>query len=108
MHEFLLPSTAPQLIMNPMAEPPTQPAVPESLTAPAPANGAEPDLTGQTLGDYRILRRLGQGGMGQVYLAEQVSLKRHVALKLLKPELAANEVSLQRFKQEAHSVARVR
>src|SRR5262249_59082947 len=69
--------------------------------------GPDADLTGATLGDYRVLRRLGQGGMGQVYLAEQVSLKRHVALKLLKPELAANEVSLQRFKQEAHSVARV-
>lgn len=79
---------------------------------PTAANGdatpsAEPDLTGQTLGDFRVLRRLGQGGMGQVYLAEQVSLKRHVALKLLKPELASNEVSLKRFKQEAESVARV-
>src|SRR5262245_12051400 len=93
--------------MKSMTDPPTQPATPESLTAPAAAPGGEPDLTGQTLGDYRILRRLDQGGMGQVYLAEQVSLKRHVALKLLKPELAANEVSLQRFKQEAHSVARV-
>ena len=90
-----------------MAEPPTQPAMQESVTAPAATPGAEPDLTGQTLGDFRILRRLGQGGMGQVYLAEQVPLKRHVALKLLKPELAANEVALKRFKQEAESVARV-
>ena len=90
-----------------MAEPSTQPASAEAATAPAAAPIPEPDLTGQTLGDFRVLRRLGQGGMGQVYLAEQISLKRHVALKTLKPELAANEVSLQRFKQEAHSVARV-
>ena len=38
----------------------------------------------RTLGDYRILRRIGQGGMGQVYLAEQMSLKRNVALKILR------------------------
>ncbi len=94
--------------MKSMAEPPTQPAMQqESATAPGATPGAEPDLTGQTLGDFRILRRIGQGGMGQVYLAEQISLKRHVALKLLKPELAANEISLKRFKQEAESVARV-
>src|SRR6266851_8956357 len=64
------------------------------------------DLTGQTLGDFKVLRRLGQGGMGQVYLAEQISLKRNVALKILKPDLAANEISLERFKREAQHVAR--
>jgi serine/threonine-protein kinase len=64
------------------------------------------DLTGRTLGDFHVLRRLGQGGMGQVYLAEQVSLKRKVALKILRPELAANAQALQRFKLEAESVAR--
>src|SRR5437763_9673538 len=63
------------------------------------------DLTGQTIDDFRVLRRLGQGGMGQVYLAEQVSLRRKVALKVLKPELAANEISLQRFQAEATNVA---
>src|ERR1700674_650531 len=68
--------------------------------------GPTVDLTGSTLGDYKILRRLGQGGMGQVYLAEQVSLKRHVALKLLKPELAANSNALARFKAEAEAVAK--
>ncbi|MCI0637506.1 MAG: protein kinase [Gemmataceae bacterium] len=74
--------------------------------AQASAPGPDVDLTGKTLGDFQLLRRLGQGGMGQVYLAEQVSLKRKVALKLLKPELASNHVSLQRFKIEALSVAR--
>jgi serine/threonine protein kinase len=69
--------------------------------------GQEPDLTRKTLGDFHVLRCLGQGGMGQVYLAEQISLKRKVALKVLRAELAANAVSLQRFKLEAEAVARV-
>ena len=68
---------------------------------------AEPDLTGRTLGDYHVLRRLGQGGMGQVYLAEQLSLKRQVALEILRADLAANPTSLQRFKAEAEAVAKV-
>src|SRR5216683_822682 len=65
-----------------------------------------PDLTGQTISDFKVLRRLGQGGMGQVYLAEQISLKRNVALKILKPDLAANDTALERFKREAQHVAR--
>lgn len=65
------------------------------------------DLTDKTIGDYHLLRRLGQGGMGQVYLAEQISLKRKVALKLLREDLARNETALHRFQQEATAVARV-
>src|SRR5262245_61452496 len=76
------------------------PAAPPTPTPP------EADLTGRTLGDFHILRRLGQGGMGQVYLAEQISLKRKVALKLLRADLAARPVALQRFKAEAEAVAR--
>ncbi|MFO0881604.1 MAG: serine/threonine-protein kinase [Gemmataceae bacterium] len=64
------------------------------------------DLSGRTLGDYQILRKLGQGGMGQVYLAEQVSLHRKVALKILRPEHAASDKSLERFRREATAVAR--
>src|SRR5687768_11100422 len=75
-------------------------------TQPAAPPEAAVDLTGQTLGDFHLLRKLGQGGMGQVYLAEQQPLKRKVALKLLRAELAANEISLKRFKQEAEAVAR--
>src|SRR5438874_9286846 len=78
--------------------------------APEPTPGGsavpEPDLTGRTLGDFQILRRIGQGGMGQVYLAEQRSLKRKVALKILRGEVAANPSSLQRFRAEAEAIAR--
>ena len=65
------------------------------------------NLTGKTLGDYKVLRQLGQGGMGQVYLAEQISLKRKVALKIMRPDLAVSEVSLARFKAEALTVAQI-
>lgn len=77
-----------------------------SPAVPAASDAGSADLSGQTLGDFKILRRLGQGGMGQVYVAEQISLKRKVALKVLKPELAANATALARFKLEAEAVAR--
>jgi serine/threonine protein kinase len=79
------------------------------IPAPEPvaaAGGTDADLTGKTLGDFHVLRRLGQGGMGHVYLAEQLSLKRQVALKILKAEQAGSATSLQRFKAEAEAVAR--
>ncbi len=66
-----------------------------------------PDLTGRTLGDFHILRRIGAGGMGQVYLARQTSLKREVALKLLRGELNTNLTALARFQAEAQAVAKL-
>ncbi|MBC7852073.1 MAG: hypothetical protein IAF94_01450, partial [Pirellulaceae bacterium] len=49
----------------------------------APSALPEPDLSGRRLGDYQLLRRLGRGGMAEVYLAEQLSLRRQVAFKVL-------------------------
>ena len=65
------------------------------------------DLTGRTLGGFQLVRRIGAGGMGQVYLARQLSLKRAVALKLLKAELTRNPTALKRFEAEAHAVAKL-
>ncbi len=63
------------------------------------------DLTGQTLGDYVMLRRLGRGGMAEVFLAEQISLNRQVAFKVLKPELAKDKQYVLRFLNEARAAA---
>lgn len=65
------------------------------------------DLVDKVLGEFRLLRHLGSGGMADVYLAEQTSLSRHVAVKVMKPALIATsgEVMLARFKQEAMMAA---
>jgi serine/threonine-protein kinase len=80
---------------------------PAAQTPPPPPEAIPPDLTGRTLGDYQLLRRLGVGGMGQVYLARQLSLQRDVALKLLRNDLAASTNALKRFEAEAQAVARL-
>ncbi len=58
-----------------------------------------------TLGDFRILRQIGQGGMGVVYEAEQISLHRRVALKVLPFAAVLDQKQLQRFKNEALAAA---
>jgi eukaryotic-like serine/threonine-protein kinase len=68
---------------------------------------ADVDLTGRQLGDYQLLRRLGRGGMADVYLAEQQSLSRQVAFKVLKSALASDESYVRRFRQEAMAAANV-
>ncbi len=57
------------------------------------------------IGGYRLVRRLGSGGMADVYLAEQVSLGRHVAIKILRPETLRHPGAMQRFEQEARAAA---
>src|SRR5262249_40456532 len=61
----------------------------------------------QRLGDFRIIREVGQGGMGVVYEAEQVSLGRHVALKVLPRSLLLDARARRRFEREARSAARL-
>jgi serine/threonine-protein kinase len=63
------------------------------------------DLAGRSLGGYRLLRRLGSGAMADVYLAEQESLRRQVAVKVLRPETTRHEAALERFAQEARAAA---
>jgi tRNA A-37 threonylcarbamoyl transferase component Bud32 len=57
------------------------------------------------LGQYRLKRRLGSGGMGEVYLAEHLLLRRPCAVKLIRPEHAADAKSLQRFEREVRAMA---
>jgi eukaryotic-like serine/threonine-protein kinase len=60
---------------------------------------------GNRLGRYEIRSKIGQGGMGEVYLAEDTRLHRKVALKILSTELAANKDRMRRFEQEAQAAA---
>ena len=61
----------------------------------------------ERLGDYRVLREIGRGGMGVVYEAEQISLGRHVALKVLPQQMLPDRRQRQRFEREARSAARL-
>ena len=56
---------------------------------------------------YRLTRVIGHGGMSTVYLAEQTSLDREVAIKVMLPEALADEVSRRRFENEARTIARL-
>src|SRR4029077_10183609 len=63
-------------------------------------------MVGQTVGKYRVLERIGRGGMGTVFRAVDDTLHRDVAIKILNPELNDPEVA-RRFRSEAVTVARL-
>src|SRR5207249_1716005 len=66
----------------------------------------QPDELGR-LGEYRVLKLLGAGGVGLVFLAEDCKLKRNVALKVLKPAAAGERTAAQRFLREAQTMAKL-
>jgi len=74
------------------------------IEAPPALGGAEPT----TLGEFMVLKEIGRGGMGVVYEAEQASLKRRVALKVLPAALARHERVVERFRREAEAAGRLR
>ena len=75
--------------------------------AAAVAAGPREMLGREIAGRYRILAKLGEGGMGAVFRAEQISLKRAVALKVLRPEMSRDPGLLRRFNAEAELVAKL-
>jgi len=92
-----------------MSQPTDRPAAKDDTQAWGEAAG-DPDmrdLSGMTLGDFRVERLLGRGGMGNVYLARQLSLNRPVALKVLRPDLLTKPTYLKRFEAEAWAVAKL-
>jgi serine/threonine-protein kinase len=64
-------------------------------------------LIGTQLGDYQILRKLGRGGMADVYVARQMSLGRDVALKILRSDYARDKDYVERFRREARAAAKL-
>jgi len=65
----------------------------------------EESRAGQTIGHYQLIRRIGRGGMGEVYLARDARLGRHAALKLLQTSLTQDAARVRRFRQEARAAS---
>ena len=64
--------------------------------------------TGQIIGDrYKVLKKLGEGGMGEVFMAEHIHIEKRVALKLLRAEVLSNAEAVARFRQEARSASSI-
>lgn len=70
--------------------------------------GSSPHETRVVAGRYRLVRELGRGGMGTVYVADQLAVDRRVAVKLLRPELALDPTMVARFRREAKAASRIR
>jgi serine/threonine protein kinase len=73
--------------------------------APDAQFGEDSVVNDQELGPYRIASKLGAGGMGDVWLATEISLGRKIALKLLPPDLTRDPARVQRFEQEARAAS---
>jgi len=81
----------------------------EAMAAEAATEMLEDDravpIVGKHIGRYQVLSRIGRGGMGEVFLAQDTSLRRKVALKLLRTDFTRNEERLRRFRQEAQAAS---
>jgi len=81
-------------------------------TVAAPQAGLSPPLSvelalGTAVGEYRVLRKLGEGGMGAVYAGEQPTIGKRVAIKVLAPHCAADPDMVRRFTEEARAANRI-
>src|SRR5687767_7555972 len=65
-------------------------------------------MIGETVGSYRVERKLGEGGMGVVYIAEHPLLRKKAVVKFLHAELSSNEQVVERFFNEARSATMIR
>ncbi len=74
------------------------------MASQSPKKGRRP----VRIGKYQVIKHIATGGMGAVYKAIDIDLRREVALKILPPELAVNPTALARFRREARSAAKLR
>src|SRR4051794_20238875 len=82
-------------------DPPASGSFPEAPPAPS--------LIGEVLdGRYKVFKKLGEGGMGEVYAAEHVHIEKRFAVKLLKAEIVSNPEAVKRFQQEARSASSIK
>jgi eukaryotic-like serine/threonine-protein kinase len=93
-----------QSSLSSSSELPVELTLAESLVSAGTASRTL-DLSDCTLGEFRLLRRLGAGGMAQVYLAEQTSLKRNVAIKVMRSDFGSDDAHRKRFEHEARASA---
>ena len=84
-----------------------QPSTPSPKPNPDKPAGDGKESKEQILGDFKITKKLGQGGMGTVYLAQQISLDRPCALKVMMKELAKKPGFMERFVREARAMAKI-
>jgi len=86
----------------------TLPGAPETPAQPTAGPATDDPFLGSMVGErYRVLERIGEGGMGAIYRAEHVLMKKVVALKVLHPELGRLEEIARRFEREAQSASRL-
>ncbi len=86
-------------------ERPPSDLMPTDAMVAGPAGGNDIDLTGTTIGPYKLLEQIGEGGMGVVYMADQQApIRRRVALKIIKPGLDTRQV-IARFEAERQALA---
>ena len=71
------------------------------------AGGESNDLVGQIVAQFHIIKKLGEGGMGQVYLAEHVKMQRKAALKVMNPGMTQDPDAIARFNREANNASKI-
>jgi serine/threonine protein kinase/WD40 repeat protein len=102
-----LPAPDAQFIQPPSSKPEVSADVDTKTDRPAITHTRDSDLPFTRLGHYEIIRRVGHGGMGDVYVGYEAELERYVAIKVLPTEFSRESDFVQRFRREAASAARL-